>query len=81
MSARSSAGVCRLGSMCAQEWWAISCPASRMDAVSAGNDSTVWPGTKKVASSLRSSRKRRIRGTPTRAPYSPLFSIAGVTRS
>jgi hypothetical protein len=55
--------------------------AARIDSVSRGNDSTVWPGTKNVAGSECRSSSSRMRGTPTRAPYSPRFSIAGVTRS
>ena len=50
-------------------------------AVSCGNDSTVWPGTKKVARMPCRSSRSSTRGTPTRAPYSPRASIAGVVRS
>ena len=67
--------------MWAYEWWAISWPASRIVAVSAGYDSTVCPGTKNVASRPCDSSRSRTRGTPTRAPNSPRPSIAGVTRS
>src|SRR5689334_22884576 len=81
MSARSSAGNCLEGSTWAYEWCASSCPRPRIASVSRGNDSTVWPGTKNVAWIPCRSSRSSTRGTPTRAPYSPRFSIAGVVFS
>ena len=81
MSARSSSGGWRLGSTCAQEWWATSWPAARIASHGAGNDSIVWPGMKKVAGSSSRARNSSSRGTPTRAPYSPRCNMAGVTCS